>query len=75
MDKVSYVQGLTQALVIICCTRFNCLSEQGVGGLEGHIGLPALLPVPYLSGFCVYRELCHSVQCTYPIVLLLISSL
>ena len=22
-------------------TRFNCLFEQGVGGLEGHIGLPA----------------------------------
>ena len=23
-------------------THFNCLSEQGIGGLEGHIGLPAL---------------------------------
>ena len=22
-------------------TRFNCLFEQGVGGLEGRIGLPA----------------------------------
>ena len=22
-------------------TRFNCLCEQGVGGLEGRIGLPA----------------------------------
>ena len=24
--------------------RLNCLSEQGVGGLEGCIGLPALQP-------------------------------
>ena len=31
-------------------TRFNCLFEQGVGGLKGHIGLPALQPVPCLSG-------------------------
>ena len=31
-------------------TCFNCLTEQGVGGLEGRIGLPALQPVPCLSG-------------------------
>ena len=60
-------------------TRFSCLFEQGVGGLEGRIGLPALQPVPCLSGSCVggeghgrlvyqiylvYRELCHLVQHT-----------
>ena len=31
-------------------THFNSLSEQGVGGLEGHIGLPALQPVPCVGG-------------------------
>ena len=34
-------------------TCFNCLSQQGVGGLEGCTGLPALQPVPCLSGFCM----------------------
>ena len=71
-------------------THFNCLFEQGVGGLEGRIGLPALQPVPCLSGSCVggeghgrlvyqiylvYSELCHLAQYTCPIVLPLISSL
>ena len=37
-------------------TRYNCLSEQGVGGLEGCIGLPALQPVPCLSGSCMGGE-------------------
>ena len=50
-----------------------------MGGLEGRIGLPALQPVPCLSGSCVggeghgclvyqiyfvYRELCHLAQYT-----------
>ena len=34
-------------------TCFSCLSEQGVWGLEGRIGLPALQPVPCLSGSCM----------------------
>ena len=69
--------------------RFNCLSEQGVGCLEGRIGLPALQPVPCVSGSCmggeghgrlvyqiylVYRELCHLVQYTCPFVLPLLSA-
>ena len=37
-------------------TRFNCFSEQGVGGLEGHISLLALQPVPCLFGSCRGRE-------------------
>ena len=42
MDKVSYVQGLTQPLVIIHHPHVSTASfEQGVGGLEGCIGLPA----------------------------------
>ena len=53
VDNVSYVQGPAQALVIIHCPRFNCLSEQGMGCLEGCIGLPALQPVPCVSGSCV----------------------
>ena len=71
-------------------TRFNFLFELGVGGLEGCIGLPALQPVPCVSGSCVggeghgrlvyqiylvYRELWHLVQYTCPIVLPLISGL
>ena len=72
-------------------TRFNCLCEQGVGGLEGFIGLPAdaastlslwvlrgrrgaLAPCIY-KVYLVYRELCHLVQYTCPIVLPLISGL
>ena len=34
-------------------TRFNCPSEEGVGGLEGHTGLPALQPVHCPSKSCV----------------------
>ena len=90
VDNVSYVQGPVQPLVIIHHPRFKCLFEQGVGGLEGRIGLPALQPVPCLSGSCkggeghghlvyqiylVYRELCHLVQYTCPIVLPLINGL
>ena len=30
-------------------THFNCLSEQGMGSLDGYIGLPALQPVLCLS--------------------------
>ena len=52
MGIVSCVQGRPQTLVII----HHPLSEQGVGGLEGHTGLPALQPVPCLSGSCVGRE-------------------
>ena len=37
-------------------TCFICHSEQGVRGLEWHIGLPALQPVPCLSGSCVGGE-------------------
>ena len=36
-------------------TRFNCLL-QGTGSSEGHIGLPALQPVPCLSGLCMGRD-------------------
>ena len=34
-------------------TLFSCLSEQGVGGLEGCIGLPALQPVLYFFRSCM----------------------
>ena len=39
-------------------SRLNCLFEQEVGSLtlEGHIGLPALQPLPCPSGSCVDRE-------------------
>ena len=89
--NVSYVQGPAQALVIIRHPHVSTASlSKGVGGLEGRIGLPALQPVPCLSGSCVgreghgrlvyqiylvYRELCHLVQYTCPIVLPLISGL
>ena len=54
VDNVSCVQGPAQPLVIIHYPHvFNCLFEQGVGGLEGRIGLPAMQPVPCLSGSCV----------------------
>ena len=91
MDNVSYVQGPAQVLGNYSPPAcFNCLFEQGVGGLEGRIGLPALQPVPCLSESCVggeghgclvyqiylvHRELHHMVQYTCPIVLLLISGL
>ena len=37
-------------------TCFSYLCEQGVGCLEGRIDLPALQPVPYLSGSSMGRE-------------------
>ena len=37
-------------------THFNCLSEKGVGYLEGCVGLPALQPVPSPSSSCVSTE-------------------
>ena len=55
MDNVSYVQGPALGNYSPPA-HFNCLFEQGVGGLEGHIGLPALQPVPCLSGSCVGGE-------------------
>ena len=84
MDNVSHAQGPAQVLVII--HHLHVLTAS----LEGHIGLPALQPVPCPSGSCVggerhghlvyqiylvYRELCHLVQYTCPIVLLLICGL
>ena len=51
VENISYVQGSTQALVII-----HCFSEQGMGGLDGCIGLSGLLPVLSLSTSCVGRE-------------------
>ena len=42
VDNISYIQGFTQALVIIHCPPVLTPSEQGVGGSEGCIGLPAL---------------------------------
>ena len=91
VDNVSYVEGPTQPLVIIHQTHVYTASlSRGWGGSEGRIGLPALQPVPCLSGSCVggeghgrlvyqiylvYRELCHLVQYTCPIVLPLISGL
>ena len=57
VDNISYVQGPTQALAVIHCPHiFSCLSEPGVGGLEGCIGLPVLQLAPCLSGSCLGRE-------------------
>ena len=70
-------------------THFNCLSEQGVEGLEGRIGLPVLQLVRCLSRSCMggegHRRLvypytwsigcCDTVQYACPIVLPLISGL
>ena len=51
VDDVSYVQGPTQVLVIIHHLHVSTVSlSKGVGGLKGCIGLPALQPVPCLSG-------------------------
>ena len=51
VDNISYIQGSTQAFVIIHCPSVSTASpSKGWGGLEGHIGLPALQPVPCLSG-------------------------
>ena len=56
VDNVSYIQGPAQALVIIHHPYASNDYEQGMGGLEGHIGLRALQPVPSLSGSCVGGE-------------------
>ena len=40
-ENVSYVQGPAQPLAIIHHPHVSTASEQGVGGLEGRIGLPA----------------------------------
>ena len=53
VDNLSYVQGLTQALVIIHCPHVSIASEQRVWSLEEHIGLPALQPVLCLTGSCM----------------------
>ena len=57
VDSVSYVPRPRSGLGNYSPpTRFNCLSEQGVGALEECIGLPAFQPVPCLSGSCLGRE-------------------
>ena len=82
VDKVSYVQGLAQHLVIIHQPHVSTASEQGVGCLEGHIGLPACSQYLVSLGlawaergmgalgiynvYLVYGELCHLVQYTIP---------
>ena len=91
VGNVSFVQGHAQPLVIIHQPRISTASlSKGWGGLEGRIGLPASQPVPHLSGPCmdrgghgcflckvylVYKESCHLMQYTYPIVLPLINVL
>ena len=50
VDNISYVQRPAQALVVIHCSNISTPSlSKGWGGLEGHIGIPALQPVPCLS--------------------------
>ena len=57
VDNVSYIQGPSQALVIIHRSRVPIASlSKGWGGLEGHIGLSDLQPMPCLSGSCVDGE-------------------
>ena len=59
VDNTSYIQGPAQPLVIIHYQHVSTASflfEQGVGSLEGPIGLTALQPVPCLSGSCVGGE-------------------
>ena len=60
VDNVSYVEGPAQALVIIHLPHISTASLSngwvGGGGLEGHIGLHALQPVPCLFGSCVSGE-------------------
>ena len=57
VDNISYVQGPSSAFGNYSPpTRFNYLYEQGMGGLGGRIGLPALQPVSCLSGSCVDGE-------------------
>ena len=54
VDNVSYVQGSAQALVINHHPHVSTTSlSKGWWGLEGCIGLPALQPVPCLSGSCM----------------------
>ena len=90
-DNVPYVQGPTQALVIIHHPHVSTASlSKGWGVWRDDRDLPALQPVPCLSGsymgreghgrlvykvYLVYRELCHLVQYTCPIILPLISGL
>ena len=91
MDNVSYVQGLIQPLVIIhhpcvstaslskawgfrgthrpTCLAANTLSLGVLGGRRG-VWAPCIYKV-----YLVYRELCHLVQYTCPIALLLIGGL
>ena len=64
-----------------------CVSEQGVGGLDGSVGLPALQPCTlslyvlcgwrgaWVPVYSVYRVLCHLVQYVCPIGLPLINGL
>ena len=51
LDNVSYIQGPAQALVTIHCPHVSAVSQS-----KGCIGLPALQPVPCLSGSCMSRE-------------------
>ena len=44
VDKVSYFKAPLNFVNYSQPTCFKCISKQGVGGLEGHIGLPALQP-------------------------------
>ena len=56
VDSVLYIQGPTQALVIIHHPHISTASlGEGWGGLDGCIGLPALQPVPCLYGSCMGR--------------------
>ena len=48
--------------------RFNCLSEQGVEGLEVLIDPLALQPVPSLSGSCMGGERHEHPVCTASIL-------
>ena len=51
VEKVSYIQGPAQPLVTIHHPHVSTASSsKGWGCLEGCIGLPALQPVPCLSG-------------------------
>ena len=62
VDNVPYVQGSAQAFVNYSLPKhFNCLSEQGAGGLEGHIGLPALQPAP-----CTLRSYMGTLYASIP---------
>ena len=49
-------------------TRFNCLSEQEVGCLEGHISLSALQSVPCPSTSCEGGEGHGRLVCLYTVL-------